>query len=123
MAQFEFFPLFVKGVNVAEINGYTVDSKKNGERQMGAGEVLGISTGIPTVDIKATSVTPVSGHSLNLKAIHDSGGEVGIGYQYNGSFYMAPFKLMEMSVKTESKNGATTGDFTFMNSGPETKVA
>ncbi len=122
MADFRFLALVVAGVNVAEINGFTVDSKTNGERMTGGGFIYGVSDGVPTDDIKATSVVPISGHSIDLSAIMRAGQEIQVGYQYNGKAYVGPYKITEGSIKSEAKNGSVTGDWTFMNSGPAVSI-
>jgi hypothetical protein len=122
MADFKFFPLFVDGVNVAEINGHTVDGKANGERMQGAGVTLGVSDGIQTYDIKATAVQPVGGHSIDVFDLMRTKKEVGVGFQHNGGYFVAPYKVTEVSIKSEAKNGSVTGDFTFMSSGELEKV-
>jgi hypothetical protein len=123
MADFKFFPLLVDGVEVAEINGHTVDLKANGERMQGAGVTLGMSDGILTFDVKATAVQPIGGHSIDMVDLLRTRKEVGVGFQHNGGYYVMPCKVTEASIKSEAKNGSVTGDFTFMNSGEAQKVA
>ena len=122
MADFRFLALVVGGVNVAEINGHTVDAKTNGERMIGAGVVLGVSVGVPTFDIKATSVVPISGHSVDLMALLNVNAEVSVGFFYNGKAYVAPFQITEGSVKSEAAKGTIMGDWTFMNAGPAVAI-
>lgn len=123
MADFKFFPLFVDGINSAEIHGHTVNVKDNGERQMGAGIILGVSQGVPTFDIKGESVCPVAGHSVDMFDLVLTRKEVGVGFNYNGGFYIMPCRVTEADVKSEAKNGTQTGSFTIINSGPAQKVA
>ena len=123
MAEFRYFPLVVDGKAVAEINGFTVDFANAGERQIGAGVVLGVSDGVKTYDIKAQSVCPVGGHSVDLVALLQQGNDVAIGFDYNGGAYVAPYKVMKASIKHDAKTGAVTGDIELMNSGPAQKVA
>ena len=118
MADIRYQALNAAGTNVAEINGHTVDSKTNGEVAIGAGFILGITTGVQTISIKATSVVPVIGHSIDLMVLHTSQEEFPVGFTYNGKVYVFPAKLTEMSVKSEAKNGTVTGDFTFTQAGP-----
>lgn len=122
MADFRFRALSASGINVAEINGKTIDSKTNGETAIGAGVILGITTGVQTISIKATSVVPTTGHSLDLMAIHVADEEIPIGFEYNGRAYLFPAKITELSVKDEAKNGMVTGDITFTQSGPAVSI-
>lgn len=123
MAEFRVYPLLVDGVNVAEINAYTADYADNGERQLGAGVVLGVSEGVPTEDLKVTQASPVAGHSVDMMKLARERKVVGVGYQYNGGFYIAPYRIMKGSLKNESKTGVQTGDWEMMNAGPAEKVA
>ena len=118
MADIQYRALNAAGTNVAEINGQTIDSKTNGETAIGAGFILGITTGVQTISIKATSVVPVIGHSIDLYALHSSQEEFPIGFDYNGKVYVFPAKLTELSIKSEAKNGMVTGDITFTQAGP-----
>lgn len=123
MATFR-FPVFgIDGKAVAEINAYTADIKAGGEQQMGAEGVLGISDGIFTVDIKATSVCPIGGHTVDLVDLLFTRKEFASGIEWNGGFYAVPMKCVEGSIKTQSKDGSVTGDWTFKNSGNPAKMA
>ena len=122
MADIRYRVINVNGTNVAEINGHTIDSKTNGEVAIGAGFILGISQGVATISIKATSVVPVVGHSIDLMALHLSQEEVPIGFDYNDRGYVFPAKITELSIKEEAKNGMSTGDITFMQAGPAVSI-
>lgn len=118
MADIRYEILNVAGASVAEVNGQTFDSKTNGETAIGAGFILGITTGVQTISVKATAVLPVLGHSIDLYALHASQEEFPMGFPYNGKVYVFPAKLTELSKKDEAKNGMVTGDFTFTQAGP-----
>ncbi len=118
MSDIRYQVLNVDGLNVAEINGHTVDSKSNGETAIGAGFILGVTTGVLTISIKATSVVPVIGHSLDLMALHMADTEVPIGFAYNGKVYTFGAKITELSVKSQAKTGMIEGDITFTQASP-----
>jgi hypothetical protein len=118
MADIRYQALNAAGINVAEINGHTVDSKTGGEVAIGAGFILGISTGVVQIAIKATSVNPVIGHSLDLFALHLSQEEFPVGFSHNGKVYVFPAKCTEYSKKAEAKTGMDTGDITITQAGP-----
>jgi len=122
MADIRYEILNVAGASVAEVNGQTFDSKTNGETAIGAGFILGITTGVQTISVKATAVLPVLGHSIDLYALHTSQEEFPMGFPYNGKVYVFPAKLTELSKKEEAKNGMVTGDFTFTQAGPAVSV-
>jgi hypothetical protein len=122
MADIQYIAQNANGVNVAEINGQTVDSKTNGETAIGAGFILGITNGVPTISIKATSVVPVVGHSIDLMALHVAQTEFPVAFNYNGKVYVFPAKITELSVKSEAKNGMVTGDITFTQAGPMVSI-
>jgi hypothetical protein len=118
MADIRYQALNAAGVNVAEINGHTIDSKTGGEVAIGAGFILGISTGVVQIAIKATSVVPVIGHSVDMLSLHLSQEEFPVGFSHNGKTYVFPAKCTEYSMKNEAKNGMTTGDITITQAGP-----
>lgn len=118
MADIRYVALNANGVNVAEINGHTVDSKTGGEVAIGAGFILGISTGVIQIAIKATSVIPVIGHSIDMFELHLSQEEFPVGFVHNGKTYVFPAKCTEHSAKHEAKNGMSTGDITITQAGP-----
>ena len=118
MADIRYQALNAAGVIVAEINGKTVDSKTGGEVAIGAGFILGISTGVVQVAIKATSVVPVIGHSLDLFELHLSQEEFPVGFNHNGKTYVFPAKCTEYSNKDEAKTGMSTADITITQAGP-----
>jgi hypothetical protein len=118
MADIRYQALNAAGINVAEINGHTIDSKTGGEVAIGAGFILGISTGVVQIAIKATSVITVIGHSLDLFELHLSQTEFPVGFAHNGKTYVFPAKCTEYSAKSEAKNGMVTGDITITQAGP-----
>lgn len=118
MADIRYQALNAAGINVAEINGHTIDSRTGGEVAIGAGFILGISTGVVQIAIKATSVIPVIGQSLDLFALHIAQEEFPVGFSHNGKVYVFPAKCTEYSMKNEAKNGMTTGDITITQAGP-----
>lgn len=118
MADIRYIALNAAGINVAEINGHTVDSKTGGEVAIGAGFILGISTGVVQIAIKATSIIPVIGHSIDMFELHLSQEEFPVGFVHNGKTYVFPAKVTEHSAKHEAKNGMSTGDITITQAGP-----
>lgn len=118
MADIRFITLQVNGTSAAEVNAHTVDVKSNGETAIGGGFILGVTTGVVTISIKASTVNPVAGHSIDLLALLMADEEVPLAFAHNGKFYVAPFKVTEASNKSEAKNGMVTGDFTFTQAGP-----
>ena len=123
MAEIRFQALNAGGTYVAEINGYTIDSKTGGEVAIGAGFILGITTGVVQMGIKATSVVPVVGHSLDLLKVHLSQAEIPVGFSHNGEIYVLPMKVTEYSAKLDAKTGMTTGDITFTQAGDLQSIA
>lgn len=119
MADIRYQALNAAGTYVAEINGHTVDAKSGGEVAIGAGFILGISTGVMQIAIKATSVVPVIGHSLDLFKLFRAQEEFPVGISHNGETIVIPVKITEYSVKSEAKTGMVTGDITFTQAGPE----
>ena len=122
MANIRFQALNVSGINVAEINGHTIDSKTGGEVAIGAGFILGISTGVVQIAIKATSIIPVIGHSLDLFSLHLAQEEFPVGFSHNGKTYVFPAKCTEHSGKSEAKTGMVTGDITITQAGPAVSI-
>lgn len=122
MADIRYQALNAAGTAVAEINGHTIDSKTGGEVAIGAGFILGISTGVVQIAIKATSVIPVTGHSIDLFALHLAQEEIPVGFVHNGKAYVMPMKITEHSDKSESKNGMRSGDITFTQAGTLTSL-
>ena len=122
MADIRYQALNAAGINVAEINGKTVDSKTGGEVAIGAGFILGISTGVVQIAIKATSVVPVIGHSLDMFALHLAQEEFPVGFSHNGKTYVFPAKCTEYSNKDEAKSGMSTGDITITQAGPAVSI-
>ena len=118
MADIRFQALNAAGVNIAEINGKTIDLKTGGEVAIGAGFILGISTGVPQFAIKATSIVPVIGHSVDFLALSLTQEEFPVGFAHNGKTYVFPAKVTEYSAKDEAKNGMSTGDITITQAGP-----
>ena len=118
MADIRFQALNAAGVTVAEINGKTIDSKTGGEVAIGAGVILGISEGVVQIAIKATSVVPVIGHSLDLFKLHLSQTTFPVGFNHNGDTYVFDAKCTEYSNKDEAKTGMSTADITITQAGP-----
>lgn len=123
MAEFQFFPTDVDGKAFAEANGRKVDVKNNGARQEGASGILGISNGIPTVDIDLTSVCPVNGASVDMMALTLAQQVINVGFFHNGAFFVGPYKIMSGSLDDKSKDGTSMGSWKLENAGPMTKVA
>ncbi len=122
MADIRYQVLNMAGINVAEINGHTVDGKTGGEVAIGAGFIIGISTGVIQIAIKATSVVPVIGHSLDMFELFRSQTEFPVAASHNGKSCVFPAKITEYSVKSEAKNGMVTGDITITQAGTEQMI-
>lgn len=109
---FRNFSVYVNGGKVGTMTGADYGRKSGSELQIGDGAVLGVSSGVKTVDLKINSLMPYEGNDvlmvLETAFKNQTPVQINIGI-LNGQDHMVDLWVMECSTTTQTKNGETTG--------------
>jgi hypothetical protein len=119
---FRNFSVYAGSQKIGVMSGASYDRKSGKELQFGDGEVIGVSMGIKTVELKIKTITPYLGNNvldyLEQAYNNDTQVKVNVGI-LNGKDHMLDLWVTDISDATETKNGVTTGDWTLI--GPDGK--
>lgn len=112
--------IYVNGKKAAECNAsnYTVDG--NDEQQFGDSQVLGMSDGIVTSQLKITTVHPVGGMttpSLFKAMLAKTYLDIAVATM-DGAIHQIRMRVTQADVKSEQKNGSQMGDYSLVGGEP-----
>lgn len=109
--------LFVNGLKQAELTGLTYDQESGNELQIGDGDIVGVSQGVKTVIVTANSIIPYRGapaaRILEDAFDNNTSVQIGIGL-LGGRIHKLDLFVTKFNIKSDSKNGTVTGDFTLI---------
>ena len=111
------FSIYAKGRKFGEMTGTAYDQESGNEIQIGDGLVIGVSQGVKTVQIQATAIIPYRGSQVAriLEDAYDNNTSVQVGVGIlGGRIHKMDLFVTKINIKTETKNGTVTGDFTLI---------
>jgi len=114
---FRNFSVYVEGAKIGTMEGADYGRKSGNELQIGDGQVLGVSSGVSTVDLKINTLIPYEGNDV-LKVIetayrNKTPVQVNIGI-LNGQDHMVDLWVFECNTTTTTKNGECKGSYNLM---------
>lgn len=109
-------PFYVNGLKVAEVSSSTEDRTVNTANQYGIEGVIAQSIGADEVKFSFDTVIPVQGMQLDLDEL--VGSPVSLGSIRNGKMVLIDGVLSESNYSSSSKEGTTTGKWSFIGGAP-----
>lgn len=111
---FRNFSVYADGAKIGTMEGADYGRKSGNELQIGDGAVLGVSIGVPTVDLKINTVIPYEGSDVlrALETAYKNGTQVQVNIGIlNGQDHMVDLWVMECTTTTQTKNGECKGTY------------
>lgn len=119
---FRSFSLYAKGRKWGTAQGHAYDVETGSELQIGDGEVLGVSAGVPTTQIVSKAIVPFGGNDvmrmLEEAALSHDPIQIGAGV-LNGRIHKIQMWVTKFSYNGDTVKGTCMGDFTFHGGKPK----
>ena len=114
---FKSFSVYANGAKYGTAQGHAYDRENNAELQIGDGEVLGVSTAVPTGQIVCDTVVPFGGNNVHklLEDAFESRKPVKLGIGVvNGEIHKVDAYVTKINLKSDTVKGTCTGSITFI---------
>jgi len=119
---FRSFSLYIEGAKWGTLQGKAYDVTTGSELQIGDGEVLGVSEGVPIVKLVVNGIVPVEGHPVTQKietyALAHKKVKVGAGV-LNGRIHKLDMYCTAFNYKGDDTKGTCMGEWTFEGGKPK----
>lgn len=114
------YSLYVGNKKVGVARGHTYTITPNSELQIGDGEVVGVSKGVPTTGLKSDLIIPVAGSKTTLvvACLNQQPVKVALGI-VDGKIHKLDMIVSGIEFATEMPNGSLMGTFNFIGGAPK----
>ena len=114
------FSLFYGGRMVATASGHEYTIDMGSEDQIGDGEWLGVSDGVPTTKLTSTEIVPVAGIGVSIlqDMLARKYVDVGLGI-VDGKIHKITMRARQGRYTTETAHGTLHGEFEFTGGTPK----
>jgi hypothetical protein len=116
------FSIYLNGKKFGIAQGHAYDVETGSELQMGDGQVVGVSQGVPTTQIVSDCIILFGGDSnmrqLEEAALQHKLVQVGVGV-VNGRIHKIDMYCSKFSYKGDTVKGTCMGSFTFIGGAPK----
>jgi hypothetical protein len=114
---FKSFSVYANGAKYGTAQGHAYDRENNAELQIGDGEVLGVSSAVPTGQLVCDSVVPYGGNNVH-KLLEDAFEKrtpvkIGIGI-VNGEIHKVDAWVTKINLKSDTVKGTLNGSLTML---------
>jgi hypothetical protein len=108
---------YADGAKFATAQGVAYDRENNAELQIGDGEVLGVSSAVPTGQFVVDTIVPYGGNNVQkkLEDAFESKRPIQIGFGIvNGEIHKTDAYVTKINLKSDNVKGTLTGSVTLL---------